>query len=102
VPVLEGNTVVHVCVYVCVVFFLCGPFICFEIWLGSCQRDHDSSSSLKCLEFIEEIISFQGVGLLCCMSMFRNIVQFHSNYIAGEGNRFNGTPVVCLKVSNVN
>jgi len=84
-----------VCVCVCV----CGQIICFKIGLGSCQHDRDFSSSFKCLEFVKEIISFQGVGLLCCMGMLRNIVQFHRNYVAEEGNRLNGTPVVCLKVS---
>jgi len=60
VPVLEENTVVSVCmcVCVCVYYFLCGQFICFKIGLGSCHRDHDSPSSLKCLEFVEDIISF--------------------------------------------
>lgn len=67
-PVL-GHTVVCVCV--------CGQSICFKIWLGSCQNDHGSPNSVKFLGFVEETIYFRGVGLLYCMGMFRNIVQFH-------------------------
>jgi len=54
-----GISCVCVCVCVCsLCVCLCGQFICFKIGLESCQHDHDSSSSLKCLEFVEETISF--------------------------------------------
>jgi len=45
---------------------------------------------------------FQGIGLLCCMGMFRTTVQFHLNYMAWEGNIPWHASCLSKGVSNVN